>query len=249
MCPTGTPASSRAFSKVNEQPIRNTATAPNGAVYLPLVTCGAECVDELATDATAGAHLVAVARCPGPHRSRVDDRMGVLHAGQHLVGIDGVVTVEGDQDRCGRVDALKAVEVVRQRGLVALGGRIALIGSRRRPLWLAGTAALSLAKIGEKAQAMAIVRRLMARNDLSSDTLRLMFYASLEAGQDNEANSVLARMSRGTGTASRDVVGLQESLAIRQADRLREQKNLGAAYDVLVPYVSGASPSLIPTRA
>ncbi|MBV8407669.1 MAG: BCSC C-terminal domain-containing protein [Alphaproteobacteria bacterium] len=104
--------------------------------------------------------------------------------------------------------------------------------------------ALSLAKIGEKAQAMAIVRRLMARNDLSSDTMRLMFYASMEAGQDSEANSVLARMSRGTGTASRDVVGLQESLAIRQADRLREQKNLGAAYDVLVPYVSGAAPGV-----
>ena len=57
----------------------------------------------------------------GPYRSRVDDRVGVLHAGQHLVGIDGVVPVEGDQDRGSRVDALEAVEVVGQRGLVALG--------------------------------------------------------------------------------------------------------------------------------
>ena len=102
--------------------------------------------------------------------------------------------------------------------------------------------ALSLAKIGEKAQAIAIVRRLMARNDLSTDTMRLMFYASLEAGQDAEANAVLARLSRGTG--SRDVASLQESLAIRKSDQLREQHNLGAAYDVLVPYVSGASPSV-----
>ena len=109
------------------------------------------------------------------------------------------------------------------------------------PLQLANSA-LSLAKIGERTQAMAIVRRLMARNDLSPDMLRLMFYASLEAGQDAEANNVLARMSR--GTASRDVGSLQESLAIRQADRLREQRNLSAAYDTLAPFVSGPSPSV-----
>ena len=102
--------------------------------------------------------------------------------------------------------------------------------------------ALALAKIGEKAQAMAIVRRLMARNELSADTLRVMFYASLEAGQDAEANNVLARMSR--GTASRDVGSLQELLAIRQADRLREQRDLTGAYDVLKPFVTVASPSV-----
>ena len=109
------------------------------------------------------------------------------------------------------------------------------------PLQLANSA-LALAKIGEKTQAMAIVRRLMARSDLSPDVLRLMFYASLEAGQDAEANNVLARMSR--GTASRDVGSLQESLAIRQADRLREQRDLTAAYDVLKPFVTVASPSI-----
>ena len=109
------------------------------------------------------------------------------------------------------------------------------------PLQLANSA-LSLAKIGDKTQAMAIVRRLMARSDLSPDMLRLMFYASLEAGQDAEANNVLARMSR--GTASRDVGSLQESLAIRQADRLREQRDLTAAYDVLMPFVTGPSPSV-----
>jgi tetratricopeptide (TPR) repeat protein len=109
------------------------------------------------------------------------------------------------------------------------------------PLQLANSA-LSLAKIGDRTQAMAIVRRLMARSDLSPDMLRLMFYASLEAGQDAEANNVLARMSR--GTASRDVGSLQESLAIRQADRLREQRNLTAAYDALTPFVTGASPSV-----
>jgi cellulose synthase operon protein C len=109
------------------------------------------------------------------------------------------------------------------------------------PLQLANSA-LSLAKIGDRTQAMAIVRRLMARSDLSPDMLRLMFYASLEAGQDAEANNVLARMSR--GTASRDVGSLQESLAIRQADRLREQRDLTAAYDVLKPFVTGQSPSV-----
>ncbi len=109
------------------------------------------------------------------------------------------------------------------------------------PLQLANSA-LSLAKIGDRTQAMAIVRRLMARSDLSPDMLRLMFYASLEAGQDAEANTVLARMSR--GTASRDVGSLQESLAIRQADRLREQHNLTAAYDALTPFVTGPSPSV-----
>jgi cellulose synthase operon protein C len=109
------------------------------------------------------------------------------------------------------------------------------------PLQLANSA-LSLAKIGDKTQAMAIVRRLMARSDLSPDMLRLMFYASLEAGQDAEANNVLARMSR--GTESRDVGSLQESLAIRQADRLREQRDLTAAYDVLMPFVTGSSPSV-----
>jgi tetratricopeptide (TPR) repeat protein len=109
------------------------------------------------------------------------------------------------------------------------------------PLQLANSA-LSLAKIGDRTQAMAIVRRLMARSDLSPDVLRLMFYASLEAGQDAEANNVLARMSR--GTASRDVGSLQESLAIRQADRLREQHNLTAAYDALTPFVTGPSPSM-----
>lgn len=103
-------------------------------------------------------------------------------------------------------------------------------------------AALALAKIGERAQAMAIVRRLMARNDLNTDTLRTMFYASLEAGQDAEANTLLARMSK--GTTGRDVGNLQEALAIQQADRLRTQRNLTAAYDTLLPYVSGPSPSV-----
>lgn len=103
-------------------------------------------------------------------------------------------------------------------------------------------AALALAKIGERAQAMAVVRRLQVRNDLSADTLRTMFYAASEAGQDGEANALLARISRNTG--GRDVAGLQESLAIQQSDRLRQQKNLTAAYDVLLPYVSGPSPSV-----
>lgn len=109
------------------------------------------------------------------------------------------------------------------------------------PVQLAN-AALALAKIGDRQQAMALVRRLSARRDLPNDALQLMFYASLEAGDDSEANTVLARLSRGTGTG--DVANLQESLAIRQADRLREQKNLTAAYDALVPYVTGPSPSV-----
>src|SRR5258708_24284452 len=49
-------------------------------------------------------------------------------------------------------------------------------------------------------------------------------------------------MSR--GTASRDVGSLEESLAIRQADRLREHHNLTAAYDALTPFVTGPSPSV-----
>ncbi len=103
-------------------------------------------------------------------------------------------------------------------------------------------AALALAKVGERAQAMAVVRRLQVRNDLSADTLRTLFYASSEAGQDAEANALLARISKNTG--GRDVANLQESLAIQQSDRLRQQKNLTAAYDVLLPYVSGPSPSV-----
>ena len=109
------------------------------------------------------------------------------------------------------------------------------------PVQLAN-AALALAKIGDRQQAMALVRRLAARKDLPNDALQLMFYASLEAGDDTEANAVLARLSRGTG--NRDVANLQESLAIRQADRLRDQKSLTAAYDALVPYVTGPSPSV-----
>jgi tetratricopeptide (TPR) repeat protein len=103
-------------------------------------------------------------------------------------------------------------------------------------------AALALAKVGDRAQAMAVVRRLSARNDLNADTLRTLFYAASEAGQDAEASTLLARISRNTG--GRDVANLQESLAIQQADRLRAQKNLTAAYDVLLPYVSGPSPSV-----
>lgn len=103
-------------------------------------------------------------------------------------------------------------------------------------------AALALAKVGDRAAAMAVVRRLQVRNDLSADTLRTMFYASTEAGQDAEANALLARISKNTG--GRDVANLQESLAIQQSDRLRAQKNLTAAYDVLLPFVSGASPSV-----
>jgi predicted Zn-dependent protease len=105
-----------------------------------------------------------------------------------------------------------------------------------------GNSALSLAKIGERTQAIALVRRLMARKDLSAEALRLAFYASLEAGDDAEANAVLARMSR--STAGRDAGNLKEALAIRQSDRLREQHNLGAAYDALTPYVTGPSPSV-----
>ena len=103
-------------------------------------------------------------------------------------------------------------------------------------------AALALAKVGDRAQAMAVVRRLSARNDLSADTLRTMFYAASEAGQDAEASTLLARISKNTG--GRDVANLQESLAIQQSDRLRAQKNVTAAYDVLLPYVSGPSPSV-----
>ena len=103
-------------------------------------------------------------------------------------------------------------------------------------------AALALAKVGDRAQAMAVVRRLAARKDLSADTLRTMFYAASEAGQDAEASTLLARISKNTG--GRDVASLQESLAIQQSDRLRAQKNLTAAYDVLLPYVSGPSPSV-----
>jgi tetratricopeptide (TPR) repeat protein len=103
-------------------------------------------------------------------------------------------------------------------------------------------AALALAKIGDRTQAMAVIRRLSARNDLSADTLRTMFYAASEAGQDAEASTLLARISKNTG--GRDVANLQESLAIQQADRLRTQKNVTAAYDVLLPYVSGPSPSV-----
>ncbi len=103
-------------------------------------------------------------------------------------------------------------------------------------------AALALAKVGDRAQAMAVVRRLAARKDLSADTLRTMFYAASEAGQDAEASTLLARISKNTG--GRDVASLQESLAIQQSDRLRTQKNLTAAYDVLLPYVSGPSPSV-----
>lgn len=103
-------------------------------------------------------------------------------------------------------------------------------------------AALALAKVGDRTQAMAVVRRLSARSDLNPETLRLLFYASLEAGQDSEANALLTRMSR--GTAAHDVGNLQESMAIRQSDRLRTQHDLTAAYDVLVPYVSGPSPSV-----
>ena len=103
-------------------------------------------------------------------------------------------------------------------------------------------AALALAKVGDRTQAMAVVRRLSARKDLNAETLRLLFYASLEAGQDSEANTLLTRMSR--GTAAHDVGSLQESMALRQSDRLRTQHDLTAAYDVLVPYVSGPSPSV-----
>jgi predicted Zn-dependent protease len=105
-----------------------------------------------------------------------------------------------------------------------------------------GNSALSLAKIGERTQAIALVRRLMARRDLSAEALRLAFYASLEAGDDTEANAVLARMSR--STAGRDAGNLKEALAIRQSDRLREQHNLGAAYDALTPYVTVPTPSV-----
>ena len=103
-------------------------------------------------------------------------------------------------------------------------------------------AALALAKVGDRQQAMAVVRRLSVRKDLSADTLRTMFYAASEAGQDAEASTLLALISKNTG--GRDVANLQESLAIQQADRLRAQKNLTAAYDVLLPYVSGPSPSV-----
>ena len=125
--------------------------------------------------------------------------------------------------------------------------------ARGRPSWRGPTppqatppqqanAALALAKIGQKPQAVAIVRRLMTRSELSPDTLRLMFFASVEAGEDTDANALMARMSR--GTASRDVASLQETMAIRQSDRLREQHNLTAAYDVLTPYVTGPSPNV-----
>lgn len=103
-------------------------------------------------------------------------------------------------------------------------------------------AALALAKAGDRAQAIAVVRRLSGRSDLNPETLRLLFYAALEAGQDSEANALLTRMSR--STATHDVGNLQESMAIRQSERLRTEHDLTAAYDVLVPYISGSSPSV-----
>jgi tetratricopeptide (TPR) repeat protein len=149
-------------------------------------------------------------------------------------------TFRNDLRNAGDTDAL--VAAAKAGDGAARAAIIARANSpQATPAQLANSA-LSLAKIGEKAQAMAIVRRLSARSDLSNDVLRTLFYAAMEAGQDSEANALLARMSR--GTAGRDVAGLQESLAIRQADRLREQRNLTAAYDTLLPYVSGSSPSI-----
>jgi fatty acid desaturase len=49
----------------------------------------------------------------------------------------------------GERDARYIRRTIRLHRQLVLGARIALIGSRRRPLWLAGTAALSLAKVLE----------------------------------------------------------------------------------------------------
>ncbi len=106
----------------------------------------------------------------------------------------------------------------------------------------AAASALALAQIGERAQAIAIVRRLMSRTDLSPAVARQLFYAAAEAGADAEANALLARAGR--GAAGTDAANLRETLAIRQADRVREQGNTAAAYDALAPYVAGAAPSV-----
>src|SRR5271168_5101969 len=49
----------------------------------------------------------------------------------------------------GERDARYIRRTIRLHRQLVLGARIALLGSRRRPLWLAGTAALSLAKVLE----------------------------------------------------------------------------------------------------
>ena len=103
-------------------------------------------------------------------------------------------------------------------------------------------AALALAKVGLRPQAMAVVMRVLPRNDLSVDTLQQLFYAASESGEERQAGEILARISRNNG--GKVVEGMREGMAIRQADRLREQGNLTAAYDVLAPQVSGAAPTV-----
>ena len=67
------------------------------------------------------APLISPVRLLGADRQRVENGMGVVHAGEHQLGVDGVVLVEGHEHRRRRGDALERVQVVRQRRLIGVG--------------------------------------------------------------------------------------------------------------------------------
>ncbi len=126
-----------------------------------------------------------------------------------------------------------------------MSARVALIAKANAPQASSAqlaSAALALAKVGLRPQAMATVMRVLPRNDLSIDTLQQLFYAASESGEERQAGEILARISRNSN--GKVVEGMREGMAIRQADRLRESGNLTAAYDVLAPQVSGATPTV-----
>ncbi len=199
---------------------------------------GQALMDSAAASSTEGKHAAAVYAMD---RHRLQDALGLLNsipANQRNARVNALIAqIHADENLDRQVAAARAGDQ---------GARAAILATASAPSptpQQAANTALALARIGETAQAMAIVRRLSPRTDLPTDVTRTLFYASLEAGADADATALSARL----GAAGADTVALRETIAIRHADRLREQKQLSAAFDTLAPLASRGSPS-IPLR-
>lgn len=208
------------------------------ATLLTRVGRGAEAqplIDGLAASGRAESLYAAAVYLSEQKRPR--EAMALLEripAGQRNPRITALIgQIGGSEDMDRLVAAARAGDAAARSSLLAQAA------SATTPRQSAD-AALALARIGESQQAMVIVRRVSARPDLPADVTRTLFYAALEAGADADANVLLGRL----GTAGGDTANLREAMAIRQSDRLREQKQLAAAFDVLAPYVGGRTPSV-----
>ncbi|WP_342593809.1 cellulose synthase subunit BcsC-related outer membrane protein [Salinicola lusitanus] len=107
-----------------------------------------------------------------------------------------------------------------------------------------GGLALLMADNGEQGMALQLVRSRLADADIDESPTDYLNYALVlaKSGRIREANDLLRRLDE-AASSSEDRLAVQSTargLAVVEADRLRQQQQYAAAYDVLLPQLQAA---------